>query len=263
MFILPSEPQSIPRVIYNGLKLWTHSYLDLLLLSFLAVLIGAIPHFFLPALNTRNIHIILQFFWANAIYVPIYLIISLFFMTTIFYRLNMFIKGESGGIYRAFVVAFQRLPWVLLAAIIQFVSIMIGLILIIPGFIILIALIMYQPLVIVDKEGPIEAYKHSCRLVWPHWWRTFAVMALTSITFYFFLYLIEKFTLSLWVVTHPHGEIWVSYNLFNIILNTLYYPLICSVILVLLHDLKLRYVRFSPLPSGEVDAPSGAAGEGE
>jgi len=242
MFILPKEPQSILRVLLNGLKLWTHSYFDLIVLSFLAVLIGATPHFFIPQLNTYNIHALIQFVMSKAVYLIIYLIIALFFMTAIFYRLHMFIIGEAGGIYRAFITACQRLPWVLLTTIIYIVSIMTGLLLIIPGLIMMIVLIMYPPLVIVDKEGPIQAFIHSCQLVWPHWWRTFAVMALTSIVFYSCLYLIEKFTLSLWVVTHPHGEIWVSYNIFRIVLNTLYYPLTCSVILVLLHDLKLRYI---------------------
>lgn len=242
MYKLATEPQSMIHVIIDGYRLWKQDFKQLILLSVIAVVVGTFPHFFIPHITNNDIMsflYIIQKYWYYAL---CYLVVALFFLSAIIYRVHLAMYNIPGGISDAFLIALKRLPFTITALILAVFAIGFGnIFLIIPGLILTICLAPYQPLIVIYNKGPLEAFRDSCRLVWGNWWRTLVVLALSFGFFFIFIFLIEIATWDLWrIELASGGHIPMSYNLVRIILNAFYYPLFISVLLVLMHDLELR-----------------------
>lgn len=242
MFTLPTQPQSILTNIRYSFSLWWSSLCSLIVLSLIAIFVGTLPHFFVSDINSFDLNVVLQFIHRNYFFFAVYVIIAIFFLSVILCRLHMFMSGIAGGLGQAFLIALARFPYMLCASFLAGVLVALGCaFFLIPGIYALIMIAFYQPLVLIDKLGPIQALRKSCQLVRPYWWRIFAVFAVTSLVFHVILMFIEASIIELITVSDAALKIRISYGLFRLIVNSLYYPFLCCVQLVLLHDLKLRH----------------------
>jgi hypothetical protein len=241
MFNLPTQPQSVVMIIRYSFMLWWSSLRNLFVLSLIAIFVGILPHFFVSELNSFDLHVILQFIHRNYFFFAVYFIIAAIFLSVILSRLYLFTNGINGSLTQAFLIALKRLPYILSASFLA--AFLVGLgsaFFLIPGIYVLILIAFYQPLVLTENYGPIQALRKSCELVYSHWWHVFGVFALTSLVFHFILTFIELSLIEVIKVSDAALKIRLSYGLLRLIINSLYYPFLCCIQLVLLHDLKLR-----------------------
>jgi hypothetical protein len=115
--------------------------------------------------------------------------------------------------------------------------------LVIPGIILSISLVFYSALIINDNESIFSSLKSSHRLVWGNWWRT-ATVFLVPMFFFFVIYtgLLMIFGLSGWAGGFDGDmQSMMAYLVaFSTVMSAIGMPMVYSILLVQLHDLKLR-----------------------
>lgn len=242
MINLPEQPQGVFKLILESYKIWRQDWLQLLWLALVAAVVGIAPYFVLPALNTKHPDQYFAVIYQHAYFVVPYFILALFFLSAIIYQVHITMYNKHGTLLTAYRVALRRLPIVFLGFLLCSLLFAVGFSLfIVPGIVLTIMCAFVQPLIVIDDKGPIEAIHYSVRLVLGHWWRTFLTLTLGFAFFLVLIYAIELFAMDLWQVSHPSGQVWVSYNLFRVVLCAVYYPLFVSLLLALQADLEVRH----------------------
>lgn len=238
---LATEPQTAKQLFKNGLQLWLHSYLHLVLLTVLTVAVAIAPFFFFPEINNFKPHSVTKYFAKYYWLVIPYFILSLYFFSVIIFRLHMFLYNMQGGYKVAFAVALVRLPATLFAMIIAIILVTFGyLFLFFPGVYFTLVLAFFVPIILTKQPNPFLAFKECFILVNNNWWRCFFVLFSGMLLFNFIVWASEFLTKDLLVIHRPEGKIFVAYHLGRLIINSIYYPLMCSLLLVTLRDLQIR-----------------------
>jgi len=143
-----------------------------------------------------------------------------------------------------FLLGVKRFWPVLAGFIIAFLLVMIGLCLfILPGIFLLVALYIYWPLIVIEKQNPLSAFVNSIALTWGSWWRTLLVLIFINICV-FIVYMILNFILLFlphWIF-HSQALLgnMILRDIVRIIIGTLFYPWFVAAAVVLLHDFKVR-----------------------
>ncbi|MGE3920656.1 MAG: hypothetical protein AB7F64_06910 [Gammaproteobacteria bacterium] len=240
MYTFAEKPLSFGQVISNGVRLWTGNYWQLLILTLLAIVMGTLPHFVLPGLTIVSPQRLLSYLTANYGKLILYLFLSLFIFEIIFYRFYTYASGVKHSILGLIAYSLEKLPYILLGALLFLIVVSCGYVFIfVPGVFLTIALSMLLPLILIDKLNPFAAFKHSFNITTPHWWHTFLVIFFPMIVFQLIAAGIDSTALRIWhTVNGPKP--WEYYPLFSLVVNSIYYPLFSSIMVVLLHDLKLR-----------------------
>ncbi len=112
--------------------------------------------------------------------------------------------------------------------------------LIIPGIILSVSLMFVFILGIIDAQGILQTLLNSHRLVWGNWWHTALIISIplmlgTIITLTSFVIAVRFFS-----------EMPYAVFLFNAIAQIIFIPLVFSIALVLLNDLRLRRPLLGP-----------------
>lgn len=242
MFQLPREPQNALAIIANGYRFWKSTFRKVWLLSFIVVLMGTLPFVLIPQLNTHNPHQFIHMIEHNMLVYALFLLLTLFLFVVLLYRTHMLLHHLDGGVGLAMLTALKRLPYVIIGVVFYQVAVMAGLLLlIIPGIVIMVLLSVYLPLIIVDHKNPIAAFKASWLLITDQWFHTFFVVIMSALIIYIVIIPIDWFAVCLWAMAYPKNDhIWMARHVLRIISGTLLYPFSCSILLLLLHDLKSR-----------------------
>lgn len=103
--------------------------------------------------------------------------------------------------------------------------------LLLPGIFLLVALIVVQPLILLDNKGCFTALKDSYKLVWGNWWHVFAIVGPLMFSNYAIGFVAQFIA--------AHGGWWYG-AVGSAIIATFFYPLLYSCVLMLFNDLKLR-----------------------
>lgn len=254
MLLLPQSPSSPTQILANAFKLWKIHLQDVLLLSFLAILIAVVPYFVLPKLSITFVKDASMFLHMHPIdsgplrvhfaYLFIYYVLSLYLFATILYRVKMHVTDEMGGAKKAFQIAGKCFGQLLIAAILLNVMLSIGFILFaIPGIYLAVTFSMTMLCIVDDGDNAFTALDNSIRLVKGHWWHTFGTLFLSMFGFFLIVIMVWIMSIRTWVVQHPHGIVSMLYVILSIIVATLYYPLLCATAIVLKEDLKVRQRR--------------------
>jgi len=114
--------------------------------------------------------------------------------------------------------------------------------LVLPGFYVLVAFSLAAPLVLLDAKGPIEALKFSQHLIRGRWWRTAGIYTITiviAIVFYFIAAIVVVVAVQL-----MHGAdvaiTTAAARVLIIALGAVSFPYITATALAVLGDLKVR-----------------------
>lgn len=150
----------------------------------------------------------------------------------ILHRTYVIGKEQKTSTGDSFAFVWKRSFTLISCLLLVFLSCMLGVLaLIVPGIFLFILFTMVQPLILFDERGCFAALKHSCKLVWGNWWRTFAV---------FFPLLISSYAASFGAqFISNHGYWWYG-TVGSAVFVIFFYPLFYACVLIQYSDLKLR-----------------------
>ncbi len=247
MFTLKTEPQDSLQVLEQGFSLYKLSFKQALPYSFLAALLMIAPY----CLCTMfGMHI------GTTGHVPAYLLWILAFawlggftiLSGLIFRLYCMCYNVPSHFIGSLQHALSKLiPLLLLSALYSLIILSGTMLMVIPGLILTLSLMFSFVLVITDNQNVFQTLTMSHRLVWGQWWhvaRVICVPMLLNIILTLCVLLCLIVTCA--KINMPTNSIILSATAFNIVIQTLFIPLIFSIMLVLLHDLRRR--AFQNLP---------------
>lgn len=242
MFTLKNEPHDLQLILERGFQLYRQIFSLSLPYTLCATLLMFIPH----TLSTIYIfnndllgHSVL------ALWVMVLCWIGGFtFLCALIFRIYCYCYQIPSHFIGSLKHALFKLISVLLLSTLYCLIVLSGtMLLIIPGIIFTITLMFSFILVIIDNQNVLQTLTTSHRLVWGHWWHVVAVMA---VPFLLNLTITLGIMLSIIVLLTNQGlkltEITYALTLSNIIIQIIFIPLIFSIALVLLHDLRHRAI---------------------
>jgi hypothetical protein len=243
MVALASEPQSIGRVLDSGFKLFVKAFTGVLPLSLAAAAVLAVPNIASvltggpeqverPVLSSTFLVLFL-------VALPIYMIL----IAAVVYRLGAAAEMHKASAGQALARGVRCVLSLIGAAILYFLAMAGGLILlIIPGIILSLSLSFAFIAIVLDGESALGALKRSHRLVWGNWWRTLAVVSV-PVVIVMILYLGLGIAFGATVVMsngRPSSDVMITANLIEAAIGGITAPLIHSIMIAQYHDLKLR-----------------------
>lgn len=250
MFNYSKQPQSIAKVLDNGIRLFMSSFKAVVVLAFIGALISNLPNLFSPSQPVQAEMPVAEMGAVMGLSI-LAMIAGLVFYNGIVFRINMVATNQAVTIGEALKKGLIKLLPVFIGMILYIIAVMLGMVLlVIPGLILMISLMFYSALIIVDDEGMISSLKKSHNLVWGNWWRT-ATVFLVPAVFFMVIYAGFAFAFGLtgWAggLQGMDGDIATnmqSYMIyivaFSTVTSAIGVPLFYSILLVQLHDLKLR-----------------------
>jgi len=243
MLALAREPQSIGRVLDSGFKLFIKAFTGVLPLSLAAAAVLAVPNIASvltggaeqvesPVLSSTFLILFL-------VALPIYMIL----IAALVYRLGAAAEMHEASAGQALARGVRCVLSLIGAAILYFLAMAGGLILlIIPGIILSLSLSFAFIAIVLDGESAVGALKRSHRLVWGNWWRTLAVVSV-PVVIVMILYLGFGIAFGATVVmsnSRPSSDVMITANLVEAAIGGITAPLIYSIMIAQYHDLKLR-----------------------
>ncbi len=244
MVALAREPQTVGRVLDSGFKLFVKAFAGVLPLSLAAAVVLAVPNIAnvlmggaeqvqspVPA-STALVVLFL-------VVLPIYMIL----IAAVVYRLGAVAELHLASTGQALSRGVRCALRLIAAALLYFLAMAGGLILlIIPGIILSLSLSFAFIAIVFDDESALAALKRSHRLVWGNWWRTLAVVSVpVVIVMILYLGLGIAFGASLVMSDgKPESDVLITATLTEAAIGGITAPLIYSIMIAQYHDLKLR-----------------------
>lgn len=239
--MLPTQPESIGRVLDGGFRLYRRcfTYPALLLLA-VGILMGIPQYIYLGPESFLNPDASFWISYGLVVFV-IYIVYVLVYGAIIHYC-DTCARGENGSLKASLGVAGSRSLILLVAGFLYVVAVWLGMILLlIPGIFLSISLLLYANRIMLDRAGIWSSLRDSHRMVWGNWWRTMVVFAVVMI-----VYMVLSLAIGL-----PAGfldqmlfESAFGYGplsrLGGAIAGAVVFPYVCASVVMLDHDLKLR-----------------------
>lgn len=245
MFNYATQPQSIGKVLDNGIRLCLTSFPAIVLFAFLAALITGLPNFFAPPPPQPGETIDAARVITHSL-IPslLAMLVGFVFMNAMMVRINATAQSREISLGASLGIGARKLLPVFLGMLLYMIAVMLGtVLLVIPGIILMLSLAFYQVLIVLDDNHTFEALRSSHRLVWGNWWRT-ATVFLVPTVLYMVIYLILGLVLGLFI---PFAEgdasqatLELAIAVMMIAVSTFSMPLFYSIALTQLNDLKLR-----------------------
>ena len=243
MVALASEPQTVGRVLDSGFKLFVKAFTGVLPLSLAAAAVLAVPNIASVLMGgTEQVQspvpastVLVLFLVA----LPIYMIL----IAAVVYRLGAVAELHQASAGQALSRGVRCALPLIVAAVLYFLAMAGGLILlIIPGVILSLSLSFAFIAIVLDGESALAALKRSHRLVWGNWWRTLAVVSV-PVVIVMILYVGLGIAFGATLVMSdgkPASDVLMTANLTEAAIGGITAPLIYSIMIAQYHDLKLR-----------------------
>jgi hypothetical protein len=245
VFNYATQPQSIGKVLDSGIRLCFASFPAIVLLAFLAALITGLPAFFAPPRPEPGTAVdVAQLMSKTLVPSVLATVVGLVFMNAMMVRIDATAHARNLSVGTSLGIGVRKLLPVFIGMLIYLIAVMLGVVLlVIPGFILMLSLAFYQMLIVVDGNRTVESLRTSHRLVWGNWWRT-ATVFLVPTALYVVIYFVLGLVMGL-VVPFTEGEggratLEFALRVATIVVGTISMPLFYSVALAQLNDLKLR-----------------------
>ena len=187
-FQLLTTPSSIGRVLDSGFKLFTSSFKSVFGLVFLAAIVSVIMQYamlliMVPDQPFSTLEQSQEYmFQAMPVMIGVSVIIWLFSIiiyNAVLARVGHYSVSSDCDIGDAIIQGAKKALPVFLGMLIYMVAIMAGFVLlVIPGFILMLTLLFFQVFIVIEDEGIVASIKASHNLVWGHYWRTAAVITI-------------------------------------------------------------------------------------
>lgn len=246
MFTLAQQPLSIGKVLDSGVKLYLSSFSKFILLS----IIYAGLNIFL----TEYTYSIEKAGYTDtnipAIITLVLISIVIFFVLyiAIFYRIGGVAAGRVASIGDSLKFGLRKTIPFFIASLLYGLAVMLGMILfVIPGFILMLSLILYTPAMLLDGGGIISSLTKSHNLIWGNWWRTATIFFIpTAIITVMIMGLLMFFGPAIGFGALQQADptalrdIERYYNLSASVVTAVITPLFYTITIVVYHDLKLR-----------------------
>jgi hypothetical protein len=245
MYQLPTAPRGIGQVIDSIFKLFRASFTSLVIFAFIGGLISIVP--------------IIYMLWSGALDEPLAAgglgmmpgywisILCTVPLTLIIYgaaiaRGESVAQGRKISLGAALGRGLSCLLTMLIASILFGLCVAVGMVLlIIPGLILMLSLLMYQPAIVLDGKGMVESLKYSHGLVWGNWWRTAAVFSIAIIIIYVLFLLIGVAAGLVFVaVGFDTATVFIVQAVTTLLTGFLVTPFFVSLYLEVYRDLKMR-----------------------
>jgi hypothetical protein len=243
MFTLKNEPQDFKHILEQSFTLYAHIFRISLPYTLCATLLMFIPH------TLSTMHMLSKGLLSHHHFALWSMLIcwlgGFTFLCALIFRIYCYCYQIPSRFVGSIQHALFKLVSVLLLSALYCLIVLSGtMLLIIPGIILMITLMFSFILVITDNQNVLQTLTISHRLVWGHWWHVVAVMSVPfvlnlSITLCIMLGIIILLTQQGLTIT----EITFALSAANIFIQIIFIPLIFSVALVLLHDLRHRTVQ--------------------
>lgn len=252
MFIPASEPQSIGGILDSGFKLFNASIKQVLPITYLGALAGAIWGWFFQSVMLR------QLGETGAVDFPVPLIVGAYIimiiigsilMAAAIIRIRAVSANETMSFGQAMVAGLKRAPAVFGASLIYMLAFLVGsILLIVPGIYLSVMLAFAFYAASADGKGPLESNKYSYGLVKGNWWRTAGLLTIIMIVASVF-YVAVGFVVGLLAASSDPAEALQP----NILGDVIIIPVIASIISAMLYCLAYAVYRDLKLRSEGVD----------
>lgn len=194
MFELASTPQDLGDIILQGIRLGRLSYRRLFTLTSILAFLGLLP----TMVQVWGVHDEVSFdfqtldTWSRQ-FTPTYdgvffvvLVAGLLLQAILFRRIEAAAHGQSSSVPQEVRQALKVWLWMVLAMIIYFIAVTLGMVLlVVPGLILAVSLMFGIFGVALEGQKPVEALNISHNLVWGHWWRTLGMLILVYLPLFF------------------------------------------------------------------------------
>ena len=178
MYARPTEPLHVVDVLVEGFRLFRAGIRSLYVPAFLlALTVGVINPVEIPSEDAVESLDFGQDYWLRFVAS----LVAGFYMYAVITAIVHYVaSGAPEGVRSPLSIATRRFPVILAVNLLFMLAIMIGtLLLIVPGIFLFVALYFSPMLPIIEGKGPIDSIVGSYSLVSGHWWRTFAIAAIT------------------------------------------------------------------------------------
>jgi hypothetical protein len=251
MAIQPTQPQSIGGVLDVSFQLYKASVASVWPVCLLLVL-GSVPSLFFAmqastAAASGDPTAALDIFGDPRYWLAILLTIAISVLASgaMYLKQQAIANDQELGLGSALQTSLGRLLPQVLTFILYSLAVGIGFVLLlVPGFILMLSLMLCWLLVVLETKGPVAALTGSHRLVWGNWWRTAAILTvgfIILIVLYIAVgFLVELLTRLVAVDGDPFTVAFVSGLIINGVLYLLATPYYAALLLSVYWDLKLR-----------------------
>lgn len=240
MFTLKNEPQNGHQILEQGFSLYKHAFASSLPYSLGAASLMIAPYFLATLYASKNAITGYHPFVLWIIFIA--WLTGFVLLSALIFRLYCICYNVTSHFMRSLIHAlFKLIPLLLLTALYCLIVLSGTMMFIIPGLIFSISLMFSFILVITDNQNVFQTLTLSHRLVWGQWWHVACVICVPLLlNIIFSLTLLLGLILLLTKLNFSITELTLGTLLLNIIVQSLFIPLIFSVVLVLLHDLRRR-----------------------
>ena len=240
-----TQPQSIGKVLDNGIRLCLASFPAIVLFAFLAALIIGLPAFFAPPPAETGEAVDAAQVMSKTLVPSLFAMLAGFvLMNAMMVRIDATAHARNIGMGVSIGIGVRKLLPVFVGMVVYLIAVLLGMaLLVIPGLILMLSLAFYQMLIVVDGNRTLESLRASHRLVWGNWWRTATVFLVPTVLYlviYVVLGLVLGFVFPLADDEEGRATLEFAINVMTIAVGTFSMPLFYSVALAQLNDLKLR-----------------------
>ena len=249
MYSRPTAPLPIGGVLDDAIKLYRESFARCWPIAVLSALVkGAFGIVLLvymrEAMAARSVTAMMQAYRQPplmALYI-LYFVLSIALLGGLIASQYAVVRGAPISIGTALGVGFARLGRAVLAAIVTWVILVVGLILLlIPGIYAIGVLCLWPVALYGDDAGAMQALGVSRDLIKGHWWRTTTILTVSIIIILVFTFIVGLVTGIFSVFTHHDLMAAQLYGqLVGVVANVFALPAIPAVLVAIYNDLKLR-----------------------
>jgi hypothetical protein len=169
---------SITKILDEGFQLYKRCFVYILPLVLTDAILAVLINILIP-LQAETPEALLNIIQENAAYFILYMVIIFILYSAIFYRMNAIYNQSDINNLTALQEGLRKGLAIILAAMIYFFLVFIGLMIIIPGVILLVSLALFTPLIIVENASPFEGLQRSHQMIWKNWWAVASILSIS------------------------------------------------------------------------------------
>ena len=179
MYERPTQPSSIAEIVTDGFRLFRAGIASVCVPVFILALIIGMMNVSLRPRPGVVTHVGLGVVdWLSLL---VLLAASIYMYGVVIARAHDIASGNPGDARASLDIAVRRLLAMWAIYLMSGIAIVVGtLLLIVPGIFLAVALFAGLLLPIAEEKGPIDSLRESLALVRGNWWRTLAVLAITT-----------------------------------------------------------------------------------
>jgi hypothetical protein len=186
----PRRGQSVAELLYTAIALFRATLLKCLPFAMVAVLGAEAPNFYWLASG----HSLDKGLPEDLTYWGLFFVFSalaLYIFSAMMLRQVYFSGGFAVNARQEFTLAARRLPTLLSAWILMQLSLVIGMVLIVPAVFLFVCYLVALPVILLEGQlNPVLALQRCVVLVRPNWWRIFAAFVIALIMMFIFVIVI-------------------------------------------------------------------------